>query len=358
MMRCWKRHLFALGCLFILVSCDNNPRPTPTPQPCDGKACFTFNTQPRKQCVSAYDPGAQGIYFRATSSSRYSYPNGDVVLVYDIEKRREDFTVIGYTPAVRIAPSPGDDGPLSCDVGRETVGGVPNSKVLYFVRPLCATSKTFLGGADCTNRPPEEKFDVDFRHPPLFSVLATDRKAASTLPIDCKVHCKPGAETPLCERLAVPPRITRIAEAAGIDWRQVLTDLRAEIINEKNFPISPARQEQILKVKPSDYGRGGDIFLRGDQIGQDGDAGPLPFVFDDNGKEITADILVGSLIIGERRVVGDVVEWVPDPQGTVPTIKFPDPAWNVLFGGPLSQMHLSPSRFVLGNASRCLAVDY
>jgi hypothetical protein len=148
------------------------------------------------------------------------------------------------------------------------------------------------------------------------------------------VHCAPGAETPLCKIISVPPRLVNVAAAAGIDWRQVLADLRMEVIDDSKYPISPSRQEQILRIKPSDYGRGGDIFLRGDQAGQDGDAGPLPFVFDDNGKEITADIVVGQMVIGDRTVIGgNTMEWIPDPQSTIPTIKFDDPTWNVLFGG-------------------------
>lgn len=328
--------------------------PPPPPQPCVGKQCFTFSTQPRSQCVTADDPTSQGIFSRATSSSKYSYPNGVVTLFYDVEKRRQDNTIIGYTQVTRVDPRPSDDGPLSCDTGRNAAD---NSKELYFVRPLCATSKVVAPSElDCSNRPPEEKFATDFRHPPLFSIFADKAKIGP--PVDCKIHCKPGAETPLCKILAAPPALVNKAAAAGIDWRQVLVDLRAEVINDKNYPISPARQEQILRIKPSDYGRGGDIYLRNNQTGQDGDAGALPFVFDDNGTEISADIQVGQLIVGERQVRNDTFEWIPDPDSTIPAIKFSDQTLDVLFGGPMTQMHLSPVQFVVGTQDRCVAVRY
>ena len=355
-----SRILFALLAALALSGCDGfqpSPGPAPAPTACKGKECLTFFTENQPKCVSPLEPNAVGLYARATASGSFTYPNGVVTLFFQIEKRRADLTVIGTTPVQKRIPNPGDETLLSCDTTREIVDGVPNSKVLNFVQPLCATSEAVAPDLpDCTSRPIDEAFPPDYRYPPLSSLRVV---LAAPPPIDCKLHCKFGSETPLCKILAVPASLTRVALAAGIDWHQVLRDLLGELLDETKFPISPKRQEQILRIKPSDYGRTGDIFLLNSSMGQDGIAGPLPFVFDDNGTQINLDIEVGEIIIGKRSIIGaDSLEWLPDPNSKVPTLKFQDSAWNVVFGGPMTQMQLTPQQLVAGNQSHCVAIRY
>jgi hypothetical protein len=305
--------------------------------------------------VSDDDPGAQAIF--AYAARPVTTDNGKITLVYKLEVKRTDGSVVRADDPPRIELIPGSEAFVSCDTGRETIGGVAKTKVLYSIWPQCSTSRSFPVGQDCSTRPPAERWQPNYRFPlPKGSLVVAER---TPTPPNCKVHCEPGSETPLCRVATIPASLNRLAElGGGTNWSKALSELHKEVFDETKFPISALRWKQITGVDPGRFGRGADIFLQDGEMGQDGVPSTLPLVFSDAGNEVTADMSIPRLVIGERKVHrSDIVEYLPRANATaVVTIGRPD--LNAIYGGAVSQVHLSSKQFVFGNAERCLAVRY
>lgn len=348
---------FLLMLALALVGCGKNeevPPSKPTPVYCDGEKCFSFYRTKDNRCVSSLDPEAQGVFARATSNVKTD--DGSVTIKFAVERYRDNGTRYDELSPEQRATASGTSVFLACDTGRGTVDGLPNVKVLHFIRPICSSSRGYPNNVDCSARPAAEQWPTDFRYPKLFS--ANNEIVAGTT--DCMKQCTPGSETALCVPVNVPTTQRILMETLGIDWSTSLRTLRSELVDDTKFPITAARWKQIVGIDPSDQGRGADIELQGNVIQQDGLPATFHFKFQDASQEVEADMDVGRTIAGTRTISGDTIQWIPQT-GFAPTVSFPkDPTnkYNLLFGGKITQMYLSKDRFVAGNGKNCLAVAY
>ncbi|MGJ0504092.1 MAG: hypothetical protein ACR65X_10185 [Methylocystis sp.] len=306
------------------------------------------------------DPEAQGIF--AFAVNRVSTDaDRKITLIYEIEKRRTDGSVLQTDSRPLKKFSPGGVEFLSCDTGRD-VGG-PENKLLFSIHPLCSTSRLVPEGTTCSNLPANAQWPGGYRYPrpALVSDIDVNPPRFDTSPSltpDCKLHCKYDEETPVCLTIQLPQPGALVSMVMEQDWAEALRNFHKELLDETNFPISKERWKQLFDVDPAEFGRGADITLRGNELEQDGNETVLPYVIDDGRQTLKLKISVLRQIAGRRIVHPDkMIEWLPHSNSTG-RMAFDDAAINSIYGGYIVQGIISDKQLAFGNGTKCVSIKY
>nr|WP_298681665.1 hypothetical protein [uncultured Dongia sp.] len=335
--------------LTLLMSCGKRPDPDPVePQYCKGAGCLSMTVGIEAQCVTVEDPKAQGIFAQANGSKT---EDGSITTIYQIEVRSVANEVLYVTSQKALLQEPHNKQLITCNTGRETVAGV-KQKVFRYFAPICSTSRSFPLPHDCASRPPEEQWPAGFRYPRAPSLFADEDKSASA---QCLAYCQ-AAGHPLCKHFQLPETFSSTANS---EMRKALSIFHQEVSDGRKFPITADRMKQVFEIDPREYGRGADIYLNGENMGQLGEAVPLPFIATIGAGSVRADIMVPTLVEGRRSVDGEVITWTPMTAEDMPRLRFPNNAdLDSAFGGKISQIVMTDDMFMVGTSLRCAALDY